>query len=184
MQGDITSWLRAARQGDAAAAERVADAVSAELRIIATSIMRRERPGHTLQPTALVNEAWLRLAEDSGREYADRVHFFATAAKIMRRVLVDHARANDAEKRGGDWTRVSIADGAGQTTGFDVDVLALHAALEKLQALSERQARVVELRWFGGLTQAESAEVLGVSATTVENDWAFARAWLRRELGG
>ena len=182
--GNITECIRAARGGDRVASDDVARLLARELRDIAAGLLRRERPGHTLQPTALVNEAWLRMGGGESRDYADRVHFFATAAQVMRRVLVDHARARAAGKRGGDWTRVTLDDVAAGTTGpADADVIALHEALERLHALSERQARVVELRWFGGLTLDETASELSVSTGTVENDWAFARAWLKRELG-
>ena len=184
MPHDIGRSLHAARTGDSGAEADLVTALNAELRAIAAGLLRRERQGHTLQPTALVHEAWLRMGPGGEADYADRVHFLATAAQVMRRLLVDHARARAADKRGGDWTRVTLDDAVAAASGpVDADVLALHAALQKLHALSERQARVVELRWFGGLTLQETADALRVSTGTVENDWAFARAWLRRELG-
>lgn len=168
-------------------------AVYDELRRIAAAYLRGERAGHTLQATALVNEAFVRLGDD-GR-WRDRAHFIATAARAMRRILVDHARARHALKRGGDAGRVTIvgdgmgakADGSGggaaggETTS--IDLLALDEALGRLETLHERQARIVELRFFGGFSVAETAELLGVSDRTVELDWSVARAWLRRELG-
>lgn len=164
------------------------DALSGEeydlLRRIAADYLRRERPGHTLQPTALVNEAILRLGDGDGPRWNDRRHFVATAARAMRRVLVDYARARLADKRGGGVPRALDVEAVGAGEGDAVDLLALDEALSRLDTLHERQARVVELRFFAGFTVAETAEHLGVSERTVELDWSVARAWLKRELRG
>ncbi len=148
--------------------------------------VERERPGHSLQPTALVNEVWLHFMKGADLNLSNRSHFLAVAANAMRRLLIDHARARGAAKRGGGWERVSLSVQAGrsQGKGDDVDVVALHEALNRLEQLGERLARVVELRFFGGLTVQEVAEVLGVAPVTVEKDWTKAKAWLRRELKG
>ncbi len=159
------------------------DSVIAELHSLAAKYLAGERPGHTLQPTALVHEAFLRLVGSPGVP-AGRSDFIALAATAMRRVLVDHARARKAAKRGGDRRRIALdaAQAPGEDPG-EVDVLALDESLERLAALDPRQARIVELRFFGGLGVEAVASVLGVSARTVEADWRMARAWLRRELG-
>ena len=154
-----------------------------ELRAIARNHLRRERPGHTLQPTALVHEAWLHFMKGADLDLRDRSHFLAVAANAMRRLLIDHARARDSAKRGGGWRKVTLSEQSGPSPGrLDVDILALHEALERLEQFGERLARVVELRYFGGLTVGEAAEILGVAAVTVEKDWTKAKAWLRREL--
>ena len=153
--------------------------VYAELRRQAERAMRHEAGDHTLQATALVHEAWLRLADQHVR-WRDRAHFHGVAAQLMRRILVDHARARHAAKRGGGATRVTLDDAPAAEQG--TDVLALHEALERLAALDPDQARLVELRWFGGLSIEETGDVLGVSPATVKREWAIARAWLRREL--
>lgn len=155
------------------------------LRELAGIYMQRERADHTLQPTALVNEAYLKLIRTPDREGGDRARFLGVAARAMRQVLVDHARGRHTDKRGGGWTRVTLT-GIGTRSGTDeaIDTLALDAALKKLESSDERAARVVELRFFGGMTIPEAASLLGVSHTTVESDWAFARAWIRREIGG
>lgn len=163
-----------------------------QLRRIAAEYLRSERPGHTLQPTALVNEAILRLADADAARWNNRQHFVATAARAMRRILVDHARARKAEKRGGGKPGSlgieTVGSGVGSSAGKDenesVDLLALDEALSRLDALHERQARVVELRFFAGFSVAETAEHLGVSERTVELDWSVARAWLKQELRG
>ncbi len=159
-----------------------------ELRALAAGYLRQEGAGHTLQPTALVNEACMRVLDQSRVQWKNPGHLRAVSAQAMRRVLVDHARAKRAEKRGGGARPVTLVseliggpDGIG-SGGDGPDVLALEAALEKLAARSERQARIVELRFFGGLTIPETADALEVSETTVEDDWRFARAWLNREL--
>ena len=154
-----------------------------ELRGLAGAYMRRERVGHTLQPTAVVNEAWLKLASATELESLDRNHFLAIASKVLRRVLVEHARGRDAAKRGGGEHPVTLQTQIGGGPSTDLDLLALEEALVRLAELDERQARVVELRFFGGLLVDEVAQVLQVSKRTVELDWSLARAFLRRELG-
>ncbi|MEM7246252.1 MAG: ECF-type sigma factor [Acidobacteriota bacterium] len=183
-QDELAGLLRDLRDGRVEARDRLIELVHDELRAIAGALMRSERRGHSLQPTALLSEAWLRLFGDRVPEWNDRRHFFAVAASTMRRVLVDHARERAAEKRGAGWHRLSLdSAGGGAVSGpQDVDVLALHQALERLQELHERQARVIELRWFGGLTLEEAAEELQVSSWTVKQDWLVGRAWLEREL--
>ena len=161
------------------------DAVYAELRLIASAYIRHERKDHTLQPTALVNEAYLKLVNSPDRHANGRARFLGVAARAMRQVLVDHARAKSSSKRGGMWAQISLSglsSADGENSG--VDTLALDNALERLAEFHTRPARVVELRFFGGLTIAEAAEVIGVSHGTVESDWTFAKAWLRRELEG
>ncbi|MEM7246110.1 MAG: ECF-type sigma factor [Acidobacteriota bacterium] len=182
--GEVTNLLRELREGKRESQDQLIVLVQAELRRIAGALMKGERRGHSLQPTALVNEAWLRL--NSGREpdWKDRRQFLAIAAGAMRRVLVEHARERSAAKRGAGWRQVTLG-GSGHeaaTPADDVDVLALHQALERLHALHERQARVIELRWFGGMTLDEVAEELGVSDWTVKQDWTIGRAWLHGEL--
>ncbi len=159
--------------------ERIYD----ELRSIATAYMRQERAEHTLQPTALVNEAYLKLAGSADLAAGGRSRFMGFAARAMRQVLVDNARSKGSAKRGGDWRRVTMSGMAGADGPFDtIDTLALDEALTRLAAIDARAASVVELRFFGGLIIADAAETLGVSTATVESDWAFARAWLKREI--
>jgi RNA polymerase sigma factor (TIGR02999 family) len=158
--------------------------VYSELRALAQSHLATSGPDQTLQATAIVHEAYLRLVDQSRAQYRDRNHFFAVAATVIRRVLVDAARARAASKRGGDWSRLTIDSALGWTGPHDLDLVALDDALRRLAQLSERQARVVELRFFAGLTIDQASQALGVSTTTVENEWAIARAWLRRELSG
>ena len=168
-----------------ARAQDLVPAVYDELRALAAGFLGRESAGHTLQPTALVHEAYLRVLQQTGVHWKNPGHLRAVSAQAMRRVLVDHARARRADKRGGGARAVTLstallADGDRAGT----DVLALEEALEKLGERSERQARIVELRFFGGFTIPETADLLGVSETTVEDDWRFARAWFGRELAG
>ena len=178
--------LRSVGPGGAQRAEELLPLVYDELRSLARARMARERPGHTLQPTALVNEVWLQFVKGADLDLSNRSHFLAVAANAMRRLLIDHARSRDAAKRGGGWDKVTLSEQSGPSPGaqVDVDIVALHEALERLEQLGERLARVVELRFFGGLTVKESAEVLGVAPVTVEKDWTKAKAWLRRELKG
>ena len=169
-------------EGDREVPARLMPLVYDELRRLALSYLRRERPDHTLQPTALVNEAYLRLADQSNVGFHDRAHFFGVAAKVMRRILVDHARRHHAEKRGGLNRRLPLDEVEATPAGFDFDLVALDDALQALAAQDMRKSRIVELRFFGGLSVEETAKVLGVSAPTVKNDWRIAKAWLRREL--
>lgn len=164
-------------------AEELVAQVYDELRSLAQAHLRRERAAHTLQATALANEAYLRLAGQRRMSEYDREHFLALAAGMIRRILVDHARSRNRAKRGGGQAAVTLFDDLAVSSGEQVDLIDLHDALERLDRLDERQARVVELRFFGGLTVEEVALVLGVSARTVNNEWRAARAWLRRELG-
>ena len=182
--GDVTRLLLEWKRGDAAALDRLLPLIYAELRRIASRHLRRERLGHTLQPTALVHEAYLKLVQATELEWRDRAHFFAVAARVMRQILVDHARARQAGKRGGALRKVSIEDVAAPGVTADVDLLALDTALGRLAHFDPQQSRVVELRYFGGLTIEETAEVIGVSPATVKREWMMAKAWLRRELGG
>jgi RNA polymerase sigma factor (TIGR02999 family) len=179
----ITAWLNEWREGNIEASERLFAAVQPELQRMAASVLRGERQDHTLEPNALVNELFVRWLGSPPVTFADRVHFFALAAKTMRRILIDHARAHGAEKRGGDRARVTLSavDGWNPVEHYD-DVLALDAALSKLERADPRAGRVVELRFFGGLLEEEIAEVLGVSVITVKRDWKVARAWLMHRL--
>ena len=183
---DITCLLQAWRDGDAAALAALTPLVYGELRRLAEQHMRRERPDHTLQATALVHEAFLRLTGGASIAWENRAHFFKAAARIMRHVLVDHARSRGYAKRGGGGLRISIEDGAAAVLAEEraPDLVALDEALGRLERLDPRQHQVVELRFFGGLSVEETAEVLGVSAITVKRDWRSARAWLFAELGG
>ena len=179
----MTVLLRRWSAGDAAALDALLPAVQDELRRLARAYMRREREGHTLEPAALVNEAYIRLVDQHDVRWASRGHFFAIAAQAMRRVLVDHARGHGAAKRGGGAERVTLSGiAAGAAERVDVDVLWLHEALERLARLDERQARVVELRYFAGMSVEEVAEVLGISPATVKREWSTARLWLAHAL--
>ena len=179
---NVTVLLAAVREGDAQAHDELLPQVYDELRRLAASHMRRERSNHTLQATALVNEAYIRLA---GPDVApnDRVHFFALAAQSMRRVLVDHARAKQRDKRGGGLLQVTLNDTAFADQRDETEVLELHEALQRLQVFDERAARALELLFFGGLTYDEVGEALGVSKSTVHADIQIARAWLAKEMG-
>jgi len=179
----LESWSA----GNPEALERLMPLVYDELRRVASRHLGRERREHTLQPTALVHEAYLRLVDQRSAKWRSRAQFFAVAARVMRRILVDHARARGAAKRGQGAVRVSLDDvrpPAAPARGDEVDLVALDAALERLADLDERQARIVELRYFAGLSIEETAGALGIGAATVKRDWALARAWLRRELEG
>lgn len=181
---EITELLNAAAQGEKASKEALLEAVYAELHRLSAATLRRERSDHTLQPTALVNEAYMRLVGDKPLRFASRAHFFITAARTMRRILIDHARSHRASKRFGNLKRV---DFDAQSIAVDEqaeDLLLLDKALEGLAALDARQARVVELRFFSGLSVGETGAVLGISEKTVKRDWALARVWLEKEIRG
>lgn len=179
----ITSMLFEARESASGlATEQLAAALHPQLRRMAAGLMRRERPDHTLQPTALVGEAFLRMVDQAGADWKDRAHFLGVASRLMRQVLVDHARRYGAIKRGAGAPRLTLVDAAAATPADAADLLVVNDALERLAALDPRAARVVEMRVFGGLTVQEMAHVLGVSKRTVDADWSMARLWLAREL--
>ena len=180
--GDVTILLKAWGSGDEAARDLLAASLFKELRTIARRYMRDERQGHTLQATALVNEAYLRMVDVRNVDWQNRAQFFAIAGNIMRRVLVDSARARKARKRGGDAVRVNFDEMLGAGAAMEDPVLEIDAALEELAKIAPRQAQVVELRYFAGLNTEEIAVVLEISARTVDRDWAFARSLLSREL--
>lgn len=176
---ELTLFLDALRDGDGEGAERaLMPHVYRELRAIATACMRGQRPDHTLQPTALVSEAYLKLFRRTDAKWNDRKHFFALAAKAMRQLLVDHARARSAEKRGGHREDLSLDAAVSQAAGFDFDLIDLNDLLDEMAGFDAAQARVVELRYFGGLEMQQIADVLGTSLSTVEREWRAARAWL------
>jgi RNA polymerase sigma factor (TIGR02999 family) len=179
---EVTDLLLSWRQGDAAALDRLIPVVYEELRRVARRRLRGESPEHALQSTALVHEVYLRLVELDRMTLSSRTHFFALAARLMRQILVDHARRRDADKRGGRVTIVSLGEVLPVAQPSSVDVLALDQALEALSAIDDRQCRVVELRFFAGLNIDEAAEALSISPATVEREWALAKAWLYRRL--
>jgi RNA polymerase sigma factor (TIGR02999 family) len=182
---EVTQILSAIERGDRQAAEQLLPLVYEELRRLAAQKMGQESPGQTLQATALVHEAYLRLVDsDRARPWDSRGHFFAAAAEAMRRILVERARQKKSLKAGGDRQRVELADIEPAIAGPCDDLLALHAALEKLERKDHRKASLVKLRFFAGLTNEEAAQALGISASTADDDWAYARAWLRLELAG
>ena len=180
---EVTGLLKAWSGGDQAALERLAGHVYDELRLIARRYMRNERAGNTLQATALVNEVYLRLADVKNIDWQQRAQFFAIAAQMMRRILVDAARARGTHKRGGGAIKVNVDEAPVLSPERDSSLVALDEALEAFSKLAPRQARVVELRYFGGLSEEETAEVLKISTRTVRRDWDFAKSWLMRELG-
>ncbi|MCA9539885.1 MAG: sigma-70 family RNA polymerase sigma factor [Myxococcales bacterium] len=180
----VTQLLRAATAGDARASNDLMGIVYDDLRRLANHLMQNERSNHTLQPTALVHEAYMRLIRYDQMQWQDRAHFFAMAARQMRRLLVDHARRHRADRRGSGAPRLSLDEGLGLTVDNETDVLMLDDALEKLEALHPRQAQMVVMRFFGGMSVADIAEVFGVTTRTIQTDWAMARAWLKRELSG
>ncbi len=179
--GDVTQLLNALNDGDDDAADSLIRVVYDELKHVAASHMRAERAGHTLQPTALVHEAYIRLVDQKRVKWQGRSHFFGIAAQAMRRVLIDHARKRKALRRGGG-NQITLLDQHAITVSDPINLMALDTALTKLAEGSERQARTVELRYFGGLTVKETAEVLDVSEITVKRDWRYAKAWLYREI--
>jgi RNA polymerase sigma factor (TIGR02999 family) len=188
MQGeesvDVTRLLREWGAGNRAALEQLTPVIYAELRRRAHNYMKNEPPGHTLQTTALAHEAWLRLADVSIADWKDRAHFFAIAAQMMRRILVDGARARHREKRGGSAERVHFDQIPDVSSGRDREMVAIDDALQSLAQFDPRKAQVVEMRFFGGLSVEETAEVLKTSEQTVLRDWRLARTWLLREIGG
>jgi len=180
--GDVTRLLAQMRDGKTGASDELFARVHHELRRLAAGQMRHERRDHTLQATALVHEAYLRLVDQREASSENRAHFFGTAASVMRRILIDHARARQADKRGGDQVRVDLDEAGGVAAEHSDSLVELDAAVDRLAAIDPRRARVVELRFFGGLTVEEIAGVMGVGTRTVDRDWRVARAWLRREL--
>ena len=181
---DVTVLLRAWSSGDETALEQLLPLIEAELRRLARGYMARERRGHTLQTSALMNEAFLRLVDARTIEWQDRAHFLGISARLMRRVLVDHARARGYKKRGGDVRRISWTDAIAVVPAPDFNLLALDRALDNLASLDARKARVVEMRFFGGLTVEETAAALHVSTDTIKRDWRLAKLWLLRDMEG
>lgn len=179
---DITLLLNSANQGEALSANELLSLVYEELRRVAVAKMASEAPGQTLQPTALVHEAWLRLSGDEQRQWNDRSHFFATASEAMRRILVDNARRKRAARHGGGQQRVAMPELGSAMVESDDKMLAVNDALEKFAEQEPQKAELVKLRYFVGMTTAEAAEVLGVSIPTADRHWAYARAWLAREI--
>ena len=182
--GAVTELLRAWSDGNDGALEQLMPLVEAELRRLARAYMGRERRGHTLQPTALVNEAFIRLTDARQVRWQDRAHFLGISARLMRRVLVDHARSRGYRKRGGGAQQVSLDEALVGSTGPTLDLVALDRALETLATVDARKSQVIELRFFGGLSVEETADVLHVSTDTVKRDWRLAKLWLLRELEG
>jgi RNA polymerase sigma factor (TIGR02999 family) len=180
--GQVTHLLRAWSDGDQQALEQLLPLVDAELRRLARAYMYRERRDHTLQPTALINEAFIRLASAQNIRWQDRAHFFGICARLMRRVLVDYARARGFQKRGAQAEKVPLYEVSIPAPELPVDIVALDLALDALAMTDERKSRVVELRFFAGLNTEETAEVLGVSPDTVKRDWRMAKLWLLRQL--
>ena len=179
---DVSQLLRDWRNGDAQALDRLLPFVYDELRRLAAGYLRRERPGHTLQTTALVHEAYLRLVEQTYADWQNRAQFFGVAAQLMRRILVDHAREKHATKRGSGALRLSLNELNGKATEKDAEVIALDDALAELQTFDPQQCRIVELRYFAGLSIAETAEVVGISPATVKREWNTAKTWLYNQL--
>ena len=179
---NVTQLLVAWGKGDQHAFDALMPEVRKELHRLAAHYMAEEPPGHELQPTALINEAYLRLVDWKNIQWSDRAHFFGMAANMMRRVLVDYARSRDRLKRGGEAIQVSFTEAANLPVPQSTDVLALDKALRELEKIDPRKSQIVEMRFFGGLSQEETAEALNVSVATVRRDWSLARAWLAREL--
>jgi RNA polymerase sigma factor (TIGR02999 family) len=177
-QGELTQLLVQWSNGDQDALNKLMPLVYDELRRLARSYLRRERPDHTLQPTALIHEVYLRLVDHKNFRWQDRAHFFAVVAQSMRRVLIDHARGHSAAKRGGSELKISLDEAIGLPQARNLDLVALDDALNALALVDQQQSRIVELRFFGGLSIEETAEVLGISAATVKRDWVVAKAWL------
>lgn len=178
----VTDLLTSSPADDQAKAAELFPLVYNELHGLAERYLRREAEGHTLQPTALVNEAYLRLVDQNRVDWQGRTHFFAVGAKIMHRLLIDHGRNKKRAKRGGGWLRITLAPEVAPLEGIELNALAVHEAIEKLAELDERQAQLVQMRFFSGLSMSEIADALGVSKRTAEGDWTHARAWLKRYL--
>ncbi len=181
---EVTQLLKDWRNGDKAALDRMTPVLYEELRRLARHFLSSERPDHTLQPTALVHEAYLRLVDQRAVDWRNRAHFLGVAASMMRRVLINHARAHQAAKREGFSKAIGIEDALGVFTNPQVDVLELNSALQQLSELDPQQGRVVELRYFGGLTIEETAEVMGISPATVKREWGTAKLWLLKKIEG
>jgi RNA polymerase sigma-70 factor, ECF subfamily len=181
---EVTGLLRAWSDGDETARDRLVAVIYPELRRRAAARMRGERPGHTLQPTALVHEAFLRLIDQKEIVWQNRAQFLGVASEMMRRILVDHARAHKMAKRSGRWVKVTIDDAVAGTQPRDIDLLNLDEAMRRLAEFDPRKSRIAELRFFGGLTLEETSHVLGLSVATVERDWQAARAWLYVQMKG
>ena len=181
-QNEITHWLADCKGSDRAAFEQLLPMVYDELHRRAVQLFSHESPGHTLQPTALVNEVYLKLRDQRKTEWQNRAQFFALAARMMRRILVSHARGRKAAKRGGGETRITLADEVAAAPERDVNLLAVDEALTKLDQIDPEKSRMVELRFFSGLSVEETAEVMGVSPRTINRQWETAKAWLYREL--
>lgn len=181
---EITRWLAASKGSDTATLEKLLPLVYQELHRHAAAFFRRERAGHTLQPTALVHEVYLKLMKQDSARWQNRGQFFAVAARMMRRILVSHARSRQAAKRGGNETRITLNEEATPAPARDVNLLALDEALTKLEAMDAEKSRMVELRFFSGLSVEETAEVMGVSPRTIDRQWHTAKAWLHREIAG
>ena len=180
--GEVTQLLVSLSKGNQEAVSKLIPLVYEELRRLARHYMRRERSDHTLQTTALVHEAYLRLVEQRETNWQNRAHFFAIAAQLMRRILLDHARACRTDKRGGEHERLPLEETLVFSPKKSEELIALDEALNRLSELSPRQSQIIELRFFGGLTVEETAEVLGIAPKTVKRDWSVARAWLHREV--
>lgn len=179
--GQVTMLLNAMNHGDATASEKLLDLVYKELHLLAKRYMRHERPDHTLQPTALINEAYIRMV-GNGADWQNRQHFIGVAANVMRRVLVDHARAHNAGKRGGDFRRVEFDEGVALSPERSVEVIDVDDALTELQTLNPRQAQIVELRYFAELSDEQIAALLNISTRTVQRDWLLAKDWLSQRV--
>ena len=181
-RSEVTLLLRRLSAGDKSALNQLMPLIYTELHQLASSYMRRERPGHTLQTTALVHEAYLQLVGQENAQWENRTQFFAVAAQLMRRILVDHARAHHAAKRGGNLPRLSLDEAVVMAKERGGDLLAIDELLQRLAAIDPQQARIVELRFFAGLSVEETAQALSISDRTVKRDWAMAKAWMQREL--
>jgi RNA polymerase sigma-70 factor, ECF subfamily len=181
-KNDVTELLRRWRNGDEEAFEKLTPLVYDELHQLAHGYMRRERPGHTLQTTALLNEAYVRLVEQTDVAWQNRAHFFGVAAQVMRHILVDYARRHLAAKRGGEFQKLALDDSLIVSKECATELVALDEAMQALSEIYPRRSKVVELRYFGGLNNKEASEILKVSEATIERDWRFAKAWLYREL--